>query len=178
MRLSMAALTGSAGRGFLGTVGAAAVEVALVTPFLVTLVFGGVDFGALFNTSQALAAATRVGAEFARDSATCQAGIQTLNSPQVNADCTTGIENAMQNAGNFSPKLTFPTAPELKCYCDGDNNNPCAVANGANYSCATDGSKGNNEIFVKVTASEAITPLISWPGFPTTLNGQSELRLQ
>jgi Flp pilus assembly protein TadG len=173
MRLNIAALTASAGREFLGTAGAAAVEFALVTPFLVALTFGGVDFGTLFKTSQTIAAATRVGAEFARSSPTCQAGIQVLNTPQVSAACATGIKNAMQNAGNFTPALTFPTAPVLACYCDSDNstitcgNNPCTTIN-----------KGNNEVFIRVTARQAITSLIPWPGFPATLNGLSELRLQ
>jgi hypothetical protein len=37
-----------------------------MTPFLLTLLFGGLDFDALFNNSQAIAASTRNGAEYAR----------------------------------------------------------------------------------------------------------------
>jgi hypothetical protein len=67
----------------------------------------------------------------------------------------------------------------LKCYCDGGvtPNAACTIANGANYSCATNG-KGNNEVFVSVSASRAVTSIVPWPGFPATLNGVTELRLQ
>jgi TadE-like protein len=160
-------------RRFLGTAGAAAVEFALVTPFLFLLIFGGVDFGNFFNSSQAIAAATRAGAEYARGSSTCKAGIQVLNTPQISTNCTTGIKNAMQNSFSFNPALTFPTSPALACYCDGDN----GTITCGDFSCATAG-RGNNEVFVSVSASQAITPLIPLPGFPATLNGLTELRLQ
>jgi len=160
-------------RRFLGTAGGAAVEFALVTPFLFLLIFGGIDFGNFFNSSQAIAAATRAGAEYARGSLTCQAGIQVLNTPQISPNCTTGITDAMQSSFSFNPALTFPTPPALACYCDGDN----GTITCGNFSCATAG-RGNNEVFVSVSASQAITPLIPLPGFPATLNGLTELRLQ
>jgi hypothetical protein len=175
MRLRIAAQQGSPGRWLLGTAGAAAVEFALVTPFLVTLMVGGVDFGALFHTTQSIAAATRSGAQYARSSVLCQAGIQVLNTPQISTDCTTGIKNAVQSAGNFTPALTFPNAPVLACYCDGDG----LTITCGDFSCATAvPSRGNNEVFVRVTARQAVTPLAPWPGFPATLDGLSELRLQ
>jgi TadE-like protein len=173
MRSKIAALRGSAGGEFLGTAGAAAVEFALVTPFLFLLIFGGIDFGNFFHSSQAIVAATRAGAEYARGSSTCQAGIQVLNTPQISTNCTTGITNAMQNSFSFNPALTFPTPPALACYCDGDN----GTITCGNVSCATAG-RGVNEVFVSISASQAITPLIPLPGFPATLNGLTELRLQ
>jgi hypothetical protein len=185
MRAKIAALRGSAGGGLLGTAGAAAVELALVTPFLLTLIFGGLDFGNLFNTSQSIAAATRAGAQYARNSATCQSGILVAHSPPIATGagpCTDGIQKATQNAGNFAPALTFPTAPVLACYCDGGAtpNTPCTTnpvpSTGLDYSCSTNG-RGNNELYVQVSARQAITPLLPWPGFPKTLNGLTELRI-
>ncbi len=169
---------GSAGRVRLGTAGAAAVELALATPVLVTLVVGGVDFGALFNNGQALAAAVRGGAEYARNSATCQQGIDVLNSPQITSACIQGVQNAV-NSAKFGSALATPASVSLACYCDqagGGFAAQSAIACGDN-SCATQG-RGNNEVFVQVSASQAVSPLMPWPGFPTTLNAVTELRLQ
>jgi Flp pilus assembly protein TadG len=125
----------------LGVRGAVAVELALAAPVFITVVLGAVDFGRLLMSTQSLAAGTRVGAEYARNSQTCQTGIQLLSSVQIAGACTTGIHQAMQNSLNFNPALTFP-APDvrLECYCDGDNAR-CDNANWmpANFSCATTG---------------------------------------
>jgi hypothetical protein len=158
-------------RRFLGTAGAAAVEFALVTPFLLLLIFGGIDFGNFFNSSQGIAAATRAGAEYARGSSTCLNGIDLAI---ISTDCTTGITNAMQSSFSFNPPLTFPTPPALACYCDGDN----GTITCGDFSCGGPTGRGYNEVFISVSASQAITPLIPLPGFPATLNGLTELRLQ
>lgn len=157
----------------LDSAGSAAIELALVLPFLVLLIIGALDFAWLFNNSQALSAATRAGAEYARNSTTCQSGINVLNSPQITGTCITGIQNTMQNSYNFNPALTYPNGVSLACYCDGDG----GTITCGNASCATAG-RGNNELFVKVTANRAITPPAPLPGFPTSLNGVTELRLQ
>jgi hypothetical protein len=170
-------------RRFLGTAGAAAVEFALVTPFLLLLIFGGVDFGNFFNSSQAIAAATRAGADYARSNAICQSGIDVVNNPQITSTCISGIQNAAKSSYSFNPALTVPN-PSLVCYCD--NNGTLTLVPGSQpsvcgtYSCATPGHLGGlNAVFVTVTASQAgITPLIPLPAFPTTLNGLTELRLQ
>src|SRR3954453_18494825 len=108
----------------LGTSGAAMVEFGLITPVLTTLVWGSIDFGRLLNSAQSLAAATRVGAEYARSNPICQksaSGIVMLPTPAIGATCNTNIKTAMQDSRNFSPALTFPSAPTFKCYCSGDN---------------------------------------------------------
>lgn len=165
-------------RRSLGTGGAAAVELGLALPFLVLLVIGIIDFGTYLDGSQALAAATRVGAEFARDSTTCKAGIQVLSNPQISAACvgsgsTGGIEGAVQNAANFNPALTFPNPPALTCQCDDGTSIACG-----NNSCATAGRPAPNRVFVTVRARQTFSPIIPWPGFPTVLNGTTVLRLQ
>src|SRR5205807_2791265 len=89
-------------RGSLGIAGTAAVEFAFAAPILVTLVMGIADLGLLAARSAALAGATRIGAEYARANSTCQSDVYATS-------CITGIKNAMQNSGNFSPALTFPS---------------------------------------------------------------------
>jgi Flp pilus assembly protein TadG len=157
--------------GVFGADGAVAVELALVAPFLITLILGVIDFGRLMDASQALAAAARVGAEYAMGSPICQAGIQVLNSPPVNAACTAGIQNAMQNSINFSPALTYPASFPLTCECDDKTSIAC------NSSCAAAGRPGPNRVFIRVSGSQSFSPLISWPTIPTTVNGVAEIRL-
>lgn len=155
--------------------GGAAVEFALALPVLALLFIGAFDFSQAFNTAQAVTAATRAGAEYAHNSAACQSGINVLNSPQITTACINGIKNAAQSSHPFSPALTV-AGPSLACYCDGDG----ATITCGNFSCTTAG-RGNNEVFVTVTANEVFTPVVTLPtlaGFPVTLNGLTELRLQ
>jgi Flp pilus assembly protein TadG len=180
-------ITWRPGRGSLGTAGAVAAELAIATPFLSLLILGVVDFGGYMNGSQAIAAATRVGAEYARDSAVCQSsttGVDMVNDV-VNATCigagnpASGIEGAMQNAMNFSPALTFPTAPFLTCQCDdGTKANPNTTSGCGNYSCAANNRPAPNRVFITVGASQTIDPILGWAGFPTTVPGLTQIRLQ
>src|SRR5262249_25069367 len=78
-------------RGLRDTAGAAAAELGLVAPFFIFMFLGIVDFGGYMNGSQAIAVATRIGAEYARDSATCKSGVQVLPTPSISTACTTGI---------------------------------------------------------------------------------------
>jgi Flp pilus assembly protein TadG len=177
--------------------GAVAMELAVATPFLALLIIGLVDFSVYINGSQAIAAATRVGAEFARDSSTCRnsaTGISyAATAPTIGAACATGINAAMQDSAAFSPALTNPASPAcggaasmcLACYCastaDPNTYAPCTVVGGVWRSCFTDppnGYTGPNRVFVMVTARQTVTPLFSWPGFPTELDGLTELRIQ
>jgi hypothetical protein len=162
------------GRGSLDDAGAVAVELGVVIPFLLLIIIFVIDFGSYMNATQAIAAATRVGAEFARDDPNaCKTGIDVLKTPQILDACITGIENAMQNAGNFSPALTFPTAPFLTCQCDDGNTITCG-----DNSCAKAKRPAPNRVFITVGASQRINTIISWPGFPDALTGLTEVRLQ
>jgi len=80
--------------------GSAAVEFAITLPLLVAIATGFVDFGMLSAGTDALAGATRIGAEYALNGPTCKSGadaIQLLNSPPVDATCTSAIQSAMTN---------------------------------------------------------------------------------
>jgi Flp pilus assembly protein TadG len=152
------------GRGLLGIAGTAAVEFAFAAPIFVILVMGIADLGLLAARTTALEGATRVGAEYARNISTCQTDIQS-------SGCITGIKNAMQNAGSFSPAITFPSDPTPSCEC----------ADGSSITCGTTcvgAGKTPNRVLVTVSASQAFTPIVSWPGIPTTLTASTEMRVQ
>ena len=132
-----------------------------------SVVAGIADFGMLAARTAALAGATRVGAEYARNNSVCQADIQATS-------CITGIKNVMQNTGNFSPALTFPSGSSpfpASCECDDGTAITCGTT------CVGAG-KVPNRVLVTVTATQAFTPLISWPGIPTSLTRSTEIRVQ
>jgi hypothetical protein len=153
--------------------GSVAVELAFVVPIVALIAIGIADFGTLATRTDALAGATRIGAEYAKNSTTCQAGIQILATPQVNSPCTTGIQNAVTNSVTFNPAPTFPASFPLTCECDDGTSIACG-----NNSCAAAGRPAPNRVFIRVSASQSFTPVISWPGAPSTLNSATEIRLQ
>ena len=153
------------GPGLLGSDGTAIVEFAFAAPILVVLVLGIADFGMLAARTAALEGATRVGAEYARNMTTSTCHDITSSS------CITGIENAMQNSGNFSPALTFPSDPSASCECDDGTSITCGTT------CVGAG-KTPNRVLITVTASQSYTPILSWPGLPTSLTASTEIRVQ
>ncbi len=108
------------GRGFLGSDGTVVTEFAFAAPILVTLLLGIADFGILVARTAALEGVTRVGAEYARNNSTCQADI-------TGSNCITGIKNAMQSTGSFSPAITFPSDPSASCECDDGTSITCGT---------------------------------------------------
>jgi Flp pilus assembly protein TadG len=151
-------------RGLLVADGTALTEFALAAPMVIALVLGIADLGLLAARTSALEGATRVGAEYARNNATCQSDIQS-------STCISGIKTAMQNAGNFSPALTYPSDPTPSCECDDGTSITCGTT------CVGAG-KTPNRVLVTVTASQAYTPILSWPILPTSLTASTEIRIQ
>ena len=151
------------GRSFLSSDGTALVEFALAAPILVTLVLGIADFGVLAAKNAALEGATRVGAEYARNNSTTCKDV-------TSASCISGIKTAMQSTGNFSPALTFPSDPSASCECDDGSSITCGTT------CAV--GKTPNRVLITVTASQTYTPILPWPGIPTSLTASTELRIQ
>ena len=181
---------------FRDVAGAVAVELGLLAPLLVVLAIGIVDFGNLLNFSQALAAATRVGAEYARGSSVCRAsetGIDVL-AGTVHTCCTTGtatppatcpagtpgITGAMTQSMNYGPTdLTFTAVAACPSGTPSGVMLTCDCGPGVSGTCGTVcGTGGTNRVFIKITASQAFTPMISWPGMPTAICGVTELRIQ
>jgi len=136
--------------------GSVAAEFALVAPIVILIAVGIADFGMLAARSAALAATTRIGAEFAR--------LHPLD--------TNGIQNSMQGAMSFAPALTFPVSFPRTCECD--DTTPIACT----QSCATVGRARPNRVFIRISASQAFTPLVPWPGVPAILTATTEVRLQ
>ncbi len=80
--------------------GSVAVEMALVTPILLVLIFGGVDYGLMFDMQSGLEGATRAGAEYAR----------------VEANDTTGIDNQVTAADQMFQTPITPSN-QMVCTC-------------------------------------------------------------
>lgn len=136
--------------------GSVAAEFALVAPILALVAAGISDFGMLATRSAALAAATRIGAEYARG----------------HPVDTIGIRNAMRSAMSFAPTLSFPASFPQSCGCDDGTPISCTEA------CAAVGRPSPNRRFITITASQAFTPVVPWPGMPAVLTAMTELRLQ
>jgi len=148
------------GRSFLGVEGAVLVEFALAAPILVTLVLGIADFGMLAANTAALEGVTRVGAEYARN--VCKG--------DMSSSCISSIKSTMTSTGNFSPPITFPSDPSASCECDDGSSITCGTT------CAV--GKTPNCTLVTVTASQTYTPILPWPGIPTSLTASTELRIE
>jgi hypothetical protein len=127
-----------------------------MAPLILLVIAATADFGSLVKQSAALSGATRIGAEYAR-----------FHSADL-----TGIKNAMQNSMSFNPPLSFPANFLQSCKCDDGSAIAC------NESCATAGRPGPNRVFMRITAQQAVAPLVSWPGLPNSLSSTTEIRLQ
>jgi Flp pilus assembly protein TadG len=164
-------------RALLDRSGSVAVEVAFVVPMVAVIVAGTADFGMLATRTDALAGVTRIGAEYARSGASCKSGIQLLSTPNMNTACQNAIQSTMTGSMTFSPSLSFPASFPVSCECN-DSPTPAAIACSA--SCATQSPvrPGPKRVFVTVSATQSFTPVISWPGAPSTLSSATEIRIQ
>jgi len=142
--------------GRLTGAGSVAAEFALVAPLVILIAVGIADFGMLAARSAALVATTRIGAEFAR----------------VHPLDTSGIQSSMHSAMSFAPALSFPASFTHTCECD--DGTPIACSE----SCATLGRASPNRMFISITASQAFTPLLPWPGVPATLTSTAQVRMR
>jgi hypothetical protein len=140
----------------LDRLGSAAIEFALTAPVVILIVTGIVDFGALMTQFVALTATTRIGAEYAR-----------LHPTDI-----AGIENTMQNSITFVPSLSFPSRFPLSCECNDATSISCT------QSCAAAGRPGPNRVFITISANQAFSPRLPWPGLPTVLTASTQMRLQ
>ena len=152
-------------RRFLGVEGAVLVEFALAAPILVTLVLGIADLGLLAANTAALEGVTRVGAEYARNNTTCQADL-------AGQSCIAGIKSAMTNSGNFNPPITFPSDPSASCECDDGSPITCGTT------CADVGKPSPNRVLITVSASQSYTPILPWPGLPSSVTASTEMRVE
>lgn len=132
--------------------GAALVELALVTPILLLLLFGAIDFGRAFFVGLEVANAAHAGAEF---------GSQF---PSQTADIKTAAQNS---APNLLSSLTVST-PTWGCECsDGSLYSAnCAVKPSCTASSSVSSTVVNR---VQVKATAVFQPLVPWPQIPSSI---------
>ena len=164
-----------------GTEGSVAVELALTAPILVILAVSLVDLGNFFNFSQALEAATRIGAEYARGGSSCQQswGAATV-AGFASSGCPAAVQKAVTSSMAFVPALNTPIV-SLSCEC-------ASTVTPATYQSATCGTScftsppaagytGPNRVFVTVGATQPFSPVVL-PGMPRTLAAVTTIRVQ
>jgi len=139
-----------------GEAGASLVEFALVTPLFLLLTFGAVDFGRAFYLAIEVAGGARAGASY---------GTQNPND-------TSGIQSSAQNAAPDVPNLSVPTAAY-----------GCECADGTNYSASCSAiptcTGGLNYVYqVNVTVTGTYTPLVRWPGIPSSMSLSSSASMR
>jgi Flp pilus assembly protein TadG len=139
--------------------GSASVEFALVLPVIALLCCAVIDFGQAVNLSTELRNAARAGAQYAR----------------AHPADTDGIEWATQNAikeASTSFTVTLVTSSDgagntLPYYCTCSDGDPTGT-NQINCNTATCAS-GTKNFYVSVTTSETYSPLIPYPGLPSSI---------
>jgi len=128
--------------------GSAFLEMALLTPLLVTLLIGVIELGRYAYFSILVANAARAGAQY---------GAQNLGT----AADTTGIKNAASQDGQSLAALTISSAQ--KCGCTGSTlSGTCPATN-----CT---SPAHPLVYVKVTVTATFNSLFNYPGIPKTIS--------
>ncbi len=138
--------------------GSSLVEMALLTPLLVLLVFGAGDFGRVMYYAITMGQAARAGAAY---------GSQSTGYATDTNGIRLATEEEAQNLGAIT------VTPQLVCECPSGTVVACTTA-----SCATYGAP---LAFVQVTATTTFTPLSAlYPGIPnsTTLTRVAKVRVQ
>lgn len=138
-----------------GEQGSSLMELALVLPLFLLLLFGAVDFGRAFYLAIEIAGAARAGATYG-----------TLNPTD-----TTGMATAAEDDGTDVPDLSV-TPPTYACECPNGTNSG-AICPGDSL-CST----GSPVYVVKVTVSGKYVPLIPWPGIPSSLQLSSSASMR
>lgn len=132
--------------------GGALVELALVMPVLVLVFVGTIDFGRVFNTSQALTDAARAGAQYGASSPARSGDFATMEATAVAATSTTGI--------------TASASRLCQCANDTGTFTPTTTPNDCVSPVATSCPAGHLVVTVTVTTSKTFTTLMSG-GLPT-----------
>jgi Flp pilus assembly protein TadG len=136
--------------------GASLVELAFVLPLFPLLLFGAVDFGRAFYLSVEIVGAAQAAAAY---------GSQ-------NPTDTTGMQNAAREDAPNLPNLSVGTAT-YGCECS-DGTSYVASCSPAPPTCST-----NTEVQrVNVTVTGTYSPLIPWPGLPSSMSLSSSASMR
>jgi Flp pilus assembly protein TadG len=138
------------------------VETALTASLLVLLLLAAVDFGRAFYMVVELKGAAHAGAVYGSQYPTDNTGMQ--NVAKANASDLTSTTSA-----------NFQATADWGCECS-DGTNATAESGG---SCATPSCTGLNEIYyVTVTTTASYSPLVPWPGIPSTMNMSETVQMR
>jgi Flp pilus assembly protein TadG len=132
--------------------GAALVELAFVTPILLVLVIGAVDFGRAYYVDLEVENAAHAGAEYGSLNPTLTAGIATA---------------ARQSAPDLSNLTVMAQTWGCECSDGSSYSASCAIT----PTCTAYANRGSNVVHrVQITTSAVYTTLAPWPGIPSTIN--------
>jgi Flp pilus assembly protein TadG len=122
------------------------VEMAFVLPLLTPLLLGVIDFGRAYYLSIEVSNAARAGAQY---------GV-------LNPTDTSGMEQAATNDARDVPGGVSPTAASgCECSDGSSGQSPCPATP---PSCAV-----NVVNYVQVSTTATYTPMIKWPGIPSSI---------
>ena len=133
--------------------GSSLIELALVLPVLLLMLVGSIDFGRAFYAAIEVSSAAHAGACY---------GLQQPSD-------TSGMQAAAV--------LDAPDVTNLKA--SAISGCECSDGTSASTNCATTPSCSVNIVsFVQVTTTATYTPILNYPGLPTTINLQGITRLR
>ena len=131
--------------------GQAAVELALITPMLLVIFLGTIEFGRLAYIAIETSSAARAGVQY---------GSQNVVFAADNA----GMQQIAQQDAPELARLTVTS----KTICQ------CSSALGTNVACTTTCAGGRLMVFVQVDALAQYTPWFLYPGSPTSITVKGE----
>jgi Flp pilus assembly protein TadG len=154
---TLARLLAACSRGLRDTSGVAAVELALMAPFLALLMTGGYDFSHALYEQHRLAGAARAGVQYAIRSSTAW------------TDSTDIIAAVRADANDTASALTVATS---ECTCP-TGATKCSTA----ASCTGSTVAGT---YVQVTVSESLATVVNYPFIttPLALSSKAIVRVQ
>lgn len=139
--------------------GASLVELAFVTPILLLLLFGAIDYGRAFYVGLQVANAAHAGAEYG----------------SINPGSTAGIIAAARAS---APNITLAT-PTVSWGCECSDGSSYSANCAATPVCTKTGTRGTNVVHrVQVTTSAVYNTLVPWKVIPATFTLSSTATLR
>lgn len=141
-----------------GQSGQSLVEVALVTPLLLAMLFGAIEFGRFAYISILVENAARAGAAYG------SIGV-------IQSTDTTGIEAAADNdfQGNGQSSSDLTVSSTATCGCDSDGAMTTAGCTTENNPTAGSCTAGQWQVMISVTASGTFHSIFQYPWVPNSI---------
>ncbi|HKO11903.1 MAG TPA: TadE/TadG family type IV pilus assembly protein [Acidobacteriaceae bacterium] len=139
--------------------GQALIETALTVTLLVLLIAAAIDFGSAFYKNIEVKGAARAGASYGA----------------TDPGDTTGMQNAAKAAaGDIMSDSMFSTTASWGCECYSGSTPTIPGPD----SCTAPYCGENVVDYVSVTVSDQYTPLLPWPGIPSTISMSSTVTMR